>query len=74
MTGEQLRLKRVAAKISGYVVCERARIGRGRLSEIECGRVSPSADELTRIDRVITELIQARQKVAELAAEVGWPM
>jgi transcriptional regulator with XRE-family HTH domain len=56
------------------MVCERAGISRGRLSEIERGHVRAKADELNRIEDALRQLIEARSKVAEVAAECGWPM
>jgi len=56
------------------MVCARAGISRGRLSEIERGHVRATADELKRIDGALRQLIEARNKVAEVAAEFGWPM
>ncbi len=74
MSGEQLRVKRVLARIPGYMVSRRAGLSRGRLSEIECGHVALPTDELAKIDRVINELIEAKEKLAKVAAEAGWPM
>ena len=73
-TGQQIRSTRVLARISGAVLCSRAGIGRGRLSAIERGYITVSGEELARIEAVLDELIQARRKVAEVAAECGWPM
>jgi hypothetical protein len=73
MTGEHLRIKRVIARIPGHVVCKRACVSRGRLSEIECGHVSATSGELTRIDQAIDELIDVRRKIATFAAQFGSP-
>ncbi len=73
-SAKELRSKRVAARIPGRLVSQRARVSRGRLSEIECGLVSPSPEELHRINRALTELVEARRRVAQVAAECGWPM
>lgn len=73
-SSEELRRKRVLARIPGRVVCERAAISRGRLSEIESGYVSPTDEELARIDQALDELIRARQEVVLTAVKVGWPL
>jgi len=74
MNGQQLRQKRVTAGISGALVSKRTGIDRARLSHIERGYVNPSSSEVERIQRALGELEQARNRVARLAAEVGWPM
>ena len=74
MTARQLRAKRNSAGVPGRLVCVRARIDRGRLSDIERGYVEPSVEELERIERAIVELIEAKNKVEQVAAEVGWPL
>ena len=74
MTGEQIRIKRVVARIPGDLICKHAGVSRGRLSCIERGLVSARVDELARLERALDELTTARRKVAERAAEVGWPM
>jgi len=73
MTGEQLRRKRQAAGLSGYLVSRKSGVGRSRFSEIEHGHVDARRDEVERIERAIRELGEARQKLAQVAVEVGWP-
>ena len=63
----------MSAGIPGSLICTRAQISRGRLSEIERGYVIPSADETSRIVQALDELTLARKKVEKAAAEVGWP-
>ena len=74
MTARQLKAKRNSAGVPGRLVCVRARIDRGRLSDIERGYVEPSNEELVRIEKAIDELIEAKEKVERVAAEAGWPM
>ena len=38
------------------------------------GLVQPTPDELARIRRAIDELVVARERVAAVAEEVGWPL
>jgi transcriptional regulator with XRE-family HTH domain len=71
---QQLHITRITAKISGDVLCSRARIRRARLSQIERGYLTPSADELARIQKALDELINARKEVQAVAERVGWPM
>jgi transcriptional regulator with XRE-family HTH domain len=73
MVGEHIRSKRVAARITGYMLSGRAGIGRSRLSEIECGHVEPSPDEQARIEAALDELIATKTKLTRVAAELGWP-
>ena len=74
MSGDELRLKRVTARIPGRLLCRRARLDRGRLSDIERGYVQPSPDELARISKALDALIEARERVARFAGECGWPL
>ena len=74
MNGTEIRRKRANARIAGRLLCLRAGVDRTRLSNIERGYVQPSESELGRITAALEGLIQARQKVATFAAEVGWPM
>ena len=74
MNGQEIRLKRVTAGIPGRLLCLRARVDRGRLSDIERGYVQPSADQMTRLCGALDELIEARGKVAKCAEECGYPV
>ena len=73
MTGSKLRAKRIGAGISGALVCVKAGIGRSRLSEIERGYIDATADEIALIENALGELVQARQKLNEVAMANGWP-
>jgi transcriptional regulator with XRE-family HTH domain len=74
LPGVQLRAKRVEARISGAVLCIRAGIGRGRLSEIERGQVVPSHELLCRVDAALDALIGAKRRLTALAEQEGWPV
>ena len=74
MEGHRIRQQRLAAGIPGQVVCGKAGISRGRLSDIEREYVKPREDELRRIEQALEELTRARERVAQVAAEVGWPL
>jgi transcriptional regulator with XRE-family HTH domain len=74
MNGQEIRLRRVTARIPGRLLCLRARVERGRLSDIERGYVQPSADEMARLCGALEELVEARRKLAEYAEECGWPI
>ena len=71
---QRIRTKRILAGIPGRVLCSRAGIGRGRLSDIERNYISIPAAELARIEAALDQLTEARRKVAQVAAEVGWPL
>ena len=73
-TGTQIRAKRNAAGIVGLVLCLRAGIARSRLSDIERGYVTPTDDEISRIDAALEDLVRAKAKVAATAAAEGWPV
>ncbi len=73
MTPRELRATRVALGIPGWVVCNRAKISRSRLSEIERGFVTPGAPELQRICSVLNDLAVAKSQLDEFARQVGWP-
>jgi transcriptional regulator with XRE-family HTH domain len=72
-TVQDLRQRRVLARIPGHVLCRLAGLHRSRLSDIERGTVSPSPNEIERIERALTQLIAVRKKVSEFANECGWP-
>lgn len=68
-----LKLKRVAAGISGSVLCAKARISRSRLSLIERGYVHPDAEEVSRLDAALDQLIEAKSVSDRVAISMGWP-
>jgi transcriptional regulator with XRE-family HTH domain len=72
-TGTELRNKRNAAGIAGSLVCKKAGVARSRLSDIERGYVFASDDESARIDTALDELTRTKRRIAEVAAEEGWP-
>jgi len=73
MSGPELRIKRVSARISGVVLCMNAGIGRTRLSGIERGTIAVTAEEAARIESVLDQLIRARGEANKLAISMGWP-
>ena len=74
MTIAELREKRVVAGISGRLLCAKAGVDRGRLSAMERGYIQPFAGELARLEQALSALLEARRKVAAVAAEGGWPV
>jgi transcriptional regulator with XRE-family HTH domain len=69
----ELKSKRLAAGISGTVLCAKVGISRGRLSLIERGFVSPGPEETARIDAALKQLIEAKSVIDRVAASMGWP-
>jgi predicted transcriptional regulator len=69
-----LKAKRLAAGISGSVLCAKAKLSRSRLSLIERGYVCPASDEFTRIEAALDELVHAKSIIEKVAASVGWPV
>jgi transcriptional regulator with XRE-family HTH domain len=68
-----LKLKRLAAGISGSVLCAKTGISRSRLSLIESGYTTLSTDEATRLSTALDQLIQAKAIIDRVADSVGWP-
>ena len=52
-----LKAKRLAAGISGSVLCAKIGLSRSRLSLIERGHVCPAPEELARLEAALDELI-----------------
>lgn len=73
MVGSGLRTKRAAAGIAGIVLCRKAGISRGYLSEIERGTATATPDEITRLNTVLDDLIRAKFEIQKAAAAAGWP-
>ena len=69
-----IKQRRLVARIPGRLLCAKAGVDRSHFSDIERGYVRPSAEELARIEQALAELIEARQRVAQVAEEVGWPL
>ncbi len=69
-----LKSKRLAAGISGSVLCAKAGISRSRLSLIERGYTMPPPQELERLDAALDELIKVKSVIERVAASVGWPL
>lgn len=74
ITSETIRIKRVAAGITGYVLCRKAAIARSRLSDIERGNVNASSECLVRIDAALDDLIHAKNLIHDTAVAAGWPV
>jgi transcriptional regulator with XRE-family HTH domain len=69
-----IRTKRTAAGIAGNLVCKKLGMARSRLSDVERGYVTPSPEELARIDAALDELIRAKSAIDRVAAALGWPL
>jgi transcriptional regulator with XRE-family HTH domain len=74
MTGSEIRSERAKAGISVDLLAMRAGIERTRVTRIELGYVEPRPEEAERLRAALDDLADAREKVAAVAAEVGWPM
>jgi transcriptional regulator with XRE-family HTH domain len=71
VTASDLRAKRAASNISGQSVCRIARISRAKLSDIEREYISPTPEELQRIDGAINQILRTKQDLTGLAAKAG---
>lgn len=69
-----LRRSRMASGIPGCLLSSRAGMSTSRLSAIERGYVRPRAEEVSKLDSALRDLLEAREKVAAVAVSVGWPM
>jgi hypothetical protein len=49
-------------------------MARSRLSDIERGYVTPSDEELARVDVALEDLIRAQSVLRQTAAALGWPV
>jgi transcriptional regulator with XRE-family HTH domain len=74
MRGKEFRRARVAADITGDILSVKAGLSRTRLSEIERESRRPTQDEAIRLRKALDDLIDAKQRIEEFAAQVGWPM
>jgi transcriptional regulator with XRE-family HTH domain len=72
--GAEFGRRRRAAGIAGHVVCGRARLSRAKLSAFERGYVRLSPEELCGVQNALDALVEAKHKLAALAAECGWPV
>lgn len=70
-TGEKLRVKRVLAGIPGHAVCQHAGLYRSKLTSIERGYVTATADEFQRIEAAIDQIVHSRQSIRQIATEKG---
>jgi transcriptional regulator with XRE-family HTH domain len=68
---DDLRLKRLEARLSGDAVCRQAGISRSRLSGIERGTVIPSESEIERLSAVIDQLRLAQKEARRIAESLG---
>lgn len=74
MKASEIRTRRVASRITGLVLSSSAQISNSRLSLIERGQATPSAEEMGRISAALTRLETARVRIDQVAAEAGWPI
>jgi transcriptional regulator with XRE-family HTH domain len=74
MNAQTIRSARVVAEISASLLAARAKVNRTRLSQIECGYIQPTEDELARLSDALEQLIHAKSVVRDAAASVGWPV
>jgi hypothetical protein len=72
MSWRDIKPKRKSAGIPGSMLCQKAGIGRSKLSDLENGYVTVPDEEQQRIEAVLDELIAARRKINQLAADLGW--
>jgi transcriptional regulator with XRE-family HTH domain len=71
VTGANLRTKRAIAGITGQAVCQVAGISRAKLSDVERGYITGSAEDLSRIDDAIEQILRTKQHLAALASQAG---
>jgi transcriptional regulator with XRE-family HTH domain len=69
-----LKAKRLAAGISGSVLCVKIGLSRSRLSLIERGYLIPAPEEVARINTALDQLIRLKVVIEQLEASIGWPV
>lgn len=75
INGATLKSKRIAAGIAGQVLCKKLDpFARSKLTAIERGYVTPTPEELARIDAALDDLIRTQGVLRQTAAALGWPM
>ena len=72
MTITAIRSQRLAEGIPAIRLAAKARINRSRLSELECGHIQPTEEELQRLAAALEQLIAARRVIQQAAVSVGW--
>jgi hypothetical protein len=73
-SGDDLRIKRTAAGISGDVLCKKIDKSRSWLCGIERGYINLAPERLLRVDAALDDLIRAKGALRQTAAALGWPM
>jgi transcriptional regulator with XRE-family HTH domain len=73
MTVKELRHKRVSGEIPATVLASKAKVNRSRLSQVECGYITPTNNELARLATALDDLIRAKGEIQKTAAAFGWP-
>jgi hypothetical protein len=71
MTGKDINAKRVFALNPGVVICNKVRIARSRLIDIERDCVITSGDDLARLGSAFEQIISSRQKLRKLPKDAG---
>jgi xanthine dehydrogenase iron-sulfur cluster and FAD-binding subunit A len=65
-------MRRMGNDIIAFVVAVTAKIDAGKLSRIERGFVTPTPEEMDRLEAALTQMIEANSCVEKAAAEAGW--
>jgi transcriptional regulator with XRE-family HTH domain len=73
MTVKELRSKRLAAEIPATLLAVKAKVNRSRLSNLECGYLRPTEEELHRLNTALDHLILAKSAIDRVADSLGWP-
>jgi transcriptional regulator with XRE-family HTH domain len=70
---QRFRQRRLANEISQLAVATKANLERSRVSYFEGGYLTPTAEELERLEAALDQLVAAKAAIAEAAAKAGWP-
>jgi len=73
MTIQEFRQQRLAHELSQVAIAQAAKIERSRISYFEGGYLTPTTDELQRLEAALGRLIAAKAASQAAAAKAGWP-
>jgi transcriptional regulator with XRE-family HTH domain len=74
ISGATIKAKRNSANIAGHILSRKLGFARSKLTAIERGYVTPSPDDLIRIETALDELIRTKVALERIAADLGWPV
>jgi transcriptional regulator with XRE-family HTH domain len=74
VTGKTIRAKRRAHGIVGQALSKKSGYSRTWLSNLERQYITPSNEDLLRVDAALEALIAAKTELQRTAEALGWPL